>query len=171
MNIKGQSSIEYLLILPLMLGLWVAIVWFARVIIIEIELLNTARYGVLWLVYSSNNAITYKEEKQYIKAECFNFLKRQDPALNSKQITIDIDTGNKWKSSSHWKQLLKDPLKIFQIVEKLSDLKFLKSWVGFVEPKPASITITYALAAPPLLNRIPGFPPSIPLRGFCVCYR
>ncbi len=170
MNIKGQSLIEFILIFPLFLGFWAALVWFARVFIVEIELMHTARHGVFWLVYNQDTRVSPAREERLVEAECRSFLQRQDPSVDLNRLVMNIQTGNRWQSSGSLK-LSKNPFQIFSIFKELLDPRRLKRWAGIAYPKPASVTLSYALPAPPLLRAIKGFPESIPLRAYCVCYR
>ena len=163
---RGQSLIELIMMLPILLTFWAAIVWFARVFIIKIELMHTARHGIFWLAYN-HSTMTYDQEKQAVQAECADFLHHQDLSLAAGQLTITVKPGDTWHADGPAR--LSQITQIFTLVAHLERL--LRDTAGFIHFDPASITIDYALEAPPLLRVIPGFPSSIPLRGFCVCYR
>ena len=174
MNIKkrrrGQSLIELIMVLPLFIGFWAAMVWFAEAIVIQIELLHTARHGVFWLVYQADSTVSGKSEEGRVRQECYDFLHEQAPSIDLNKVIIDVQTGDRWKPSS------------LGLIKAIPEFLILgkgyasRKWIGHlagVDPdaQPASLTVHYTLNAPPLLQLIPGFPPTIPLRGYCVCYR
>jgi hypothetical protein len=171
---KGQSLIELIMILPLLIGFWVAMVWFAHVIILKIELLHTARHGVFWLAYQKNTDMDAGNEISFVTEECSNFIRRQDHTLDMSQLVIDVQSGDRWKPAKFGmaKAMFGSVLLGNDILSKLARRKLIEHLVG-VDPhaKPASVTLTYTLETPPLLRSIPGFPATIPLRGYCVCYR
>ncbi len=161
MSIKkrnGQSLIEFIMILPILIGFWAAMVWFAQIFIIQIELLHTARHGVFWLAYQTDRGMSSDEETRQVTAECTYFLKAQFGAVN-------VEFGF-WKALPMFQLLENSP------ADKFAGRKILKKFAG-VDPnaKPASVLLTYTLDAPPVLRTIPGFPPTFPLRGYSVCYR
>ncbi len=162
----GQTLIELIMVLPILITFWAAIVWFARVFIIKIELMHTARHGIFWLAYN-HSAMAPDQEQQAVQAECADFLHRQDPSLATGQLTITVKPGDRWHADGPTR--LSQITQFFTLVSHLERL--LRDTAGFIRFDPASITIDYALAAPPLLRAIPGFPSTIPLRGYCVCYR
>src|SRR3954469_10845398 len=59
---QGQSLIELIIILPLLISFWAALMWFANILIVKIELLHTARHGVMWLVHQSDKNTSAREE-------------------------------------------------------------------------------------------------------------
>src|SRR5689334_18376540 len=103
-NRNGQSLVECVICLPLLLGLWVAIVWFARVFIIQIELMHTARYAVFALVTRSLESRDEGEESA-AASECYAFLRRQDPSLDFQRLQIHVEPGASWKPSSLIKKI------------------------------------------------------------------
>ncbi len=163
---RGQSLIELIMVLPILITFWAAMVWFARIFVIKIELMHTARHGIFWLAYN-HTTMTSQQEQQAVRAECLHFLQSQDPSLAANGLTITVKPGDRWHADGPTK--LTQLPQFFTLVTRLERL--LKDTAGFVHFDPASITIDYALPAPPLLRVIPGFPTTIPLRGYSVCYR
>jgi hypothetical protein len=166
-NTKGQSLIELIMVLPLFIVFWAAIVWFTQAVIISIEMMHTARHGVFWLAYNNNLTISREEETQLVRNECTEFLKHQAPSLEINRVSIEIEPGDQWHPVGP-----KSLVDIEGIVNLMVHLRAtLKDAAGLIHFQPASIKIEYALPAPLVLRAVPGFPASIPLRGYCVCYR
>jgi hypothetical protein len=169
-NARGQSLIELIMVLPLFIGFWIAMILFARIFIIDIELLHTARHGVFWLAYQTSQDLSSEEEAGFVQNECADFLRAQDPSLDMDRLTIQVEAGDRWKpvkGGMAWAMLL------FTTVGNNSASRAVIGKLAGVDPraKPASVTLNYSIDTPPLFQLIPGFPPTIPLRGYCVCYR
>jgi hypothetical protein len=166
MNTKGQSLIELTMLLPLMIAMWAALLWFGQAFIISIELMHTARHGVFWLAYN-HSGMAPAVEMERVEQECRSFLQREAPGIHLDQITIQIQPGDTWEPVGP--QNLLDLPGVIRLVAKLRTT--IKNAAGLIHFQPASVKIEYALKSPSLLRAIPGFPQSIPLRGYCVCYR
>ena len=170
MNIRsqaGQSLIELIMVLPLFLAMWAAMVWFARVLIIKIELLHAARHGIFWLAYNPDDSMTPGDEIRQVEAECKDFIRHQDPGLTISHLHLAVEPGDRWTPIGRVK--LKELPQIFTLAERLR--RVFKDAAGLIRFQPAKITLEYDLETPPLLRLIAGFPPTVPLRGYCVCYR
>jgi hypothetical protein len=176
MNIKGQSMIEGVFILPVLFAFWVAIIFFARLFIIEIELMQAAHQGIFWMAYRSTS-LPKKEERAQALSVCRAFLQRMDPSLSAARLHFQIVPGDQWKPPSLAKQLL-DIGALIAYVQTLGDLSQKETAVGKVaewmgiqrNPQRCSVEITYDVTLPPLFSAA-GFPNSFPLRGFCASYR
>jgi hypothetical protein len=168
-NRKGQSLIELIMVLPILIGFWAAMVWFAQAVIVSIELLNTARHGVFWLAYHDDRNLSTAQEAIVVENECRVFLRREAPALaaHMSQVLIRVQPGDRWEPVGP--RSLVDVAGLIRMVTHLQDSIWLVT--GLLRFQYASVEVTYSMPAPPLLQAIPGFPPTIPLRGYCVCYR
>jgi hypothetical protein len=166
MNTKGQSLIELVMILPIAVAFWAALVCFAQVVIISIELMHTARHGAFWLAYHHAPEEPAAEARR-VAQECRAFLKAQAPLLDPDRIRLTIETGDRWQAVGP-KTLLDIP-QLVKLAVRLE--RTLKEAAGLVRFKPAEVTVEYKLAAPRFLRLIPGFPAVLPLRGHCAVYR
>jgi hypothetical protein len=177
MNIKGQSLIEGVLMLPILFAFWVAIIFFARLFIIEIELMQAAHQGIFWMAYHTDASPSQQEQAQTLGV-CRAFLQRMDPSLNASRLTFQIHPGDHWRPPSILKQLA-DVAKLIASVQLLGDLSQkevaigkVADWLGIQRnPRRGSVEITYDVAIPPLFRWLAGFPKSLVLRGFCASYR
>lgn len=167
MNIRGQSLIELAMILPILIAFWVSIVWFAQVFIVSIELMHTARHGVFWLAYNEDPHMSPDEEIQRVRNECAAFLNQQAPSIDMRKVTVTVLPGDRWQPVGP--KNLMDVMGLINLATHFT--RFVKNAVGLINFQPASVKVEYDLAAPPLLRALPGFPQTIPLRGYCVCYR
>jgi hypothetical protein len=167
-NTKGQSLIELIMVLPIIIAFLAAVVWFAQAFIISIELMHTARHGIFWLAYNDDRSISQEQETQLIENECRNFLHSQASSLDMNRVKFPtVQPGDRWTPLGP-RNLLDIPGLIDMVIHIRSHLREAVDLINF---RPASIKVEYDMPTPPLLLIIPGFPPSIPLRGYCVCYR
>ncbi len=166
MNTKGQSLIELAMVLPLTIALGAAILWFAQVIGISIQLMHTARHGVFWLAYHDADPHRSAEIRR-VESECRGFLRRRAPGVEINRVRITVQPGDPWQPMGP--KNLTDIQGLIKLIPQLG--KLLSDTHREFRPRPASVTVEYSLASPSLLRSIPGFPQSIPLRGHSVCYR
>ena len=154
------------MVLPVMIAFWAAIVWFAQAVIVSIELAHAARHGVFWMAYHDAE---YGESEEIRRVEdlCAHFLRRQAPLLDVRRVRIAVQPGDRWQPVGP--RTLFDIPGLLKLAARIDET--LKSAAGLTRFRPASVTVEYDLKAPRLLRAIPGFPDSIPLRGYSVCYR
>ena len=168
MRSKGQSLIELILMLPVFIAFWAAMTWFAQALIISIELLHTARYGVFRLAYQTQPA-SKRIQAETVRRECLDYLQNAAPQLRGSRIPVDVqvEPGDTWRAVGP--ESLKDVLQLISFTDNME--KEAKNSAGLVNFRPASVRVECALPAPRLLRAIPGFPAQLPLRGYCACYR
>jgi hypothetical protein len=107
------------------------------------------------------------QESRRVDQECRDFLYEQAPTLDPSKVHTHINPGDQWHPLGP-KSIVDLPGIIELTMHLENALHAVSSLVSF---PPASVEIIYDMPAPLLLSAIPGFPPSIPLRGYCVCYR
>jgi hypothetical protein len=166
MNTKGQSLIELIMILPILIAFWAAIAWFAQAFIISIELMHTARHGAFWLAYNSA-PMDPDEEIQQVKHISTTFLASQAPGLDPNRITFTVKPGDRWRPDGP--KTLFDVPGLIVLQTRLK--RTFKKAAGLVYFYPADVTVRYTLGVPRVLRLMPGFPSTIPLEGRCVVYR
>jgi hypothetical protein len=164
LNTKGQSLLEWVMILPLFLAFWAAAFWTSQYFILRLQLLLTARHGILRITTSDSRRALSKVS---IADECKRYLHSQAPRIESNRVHVRITPGDTWRPFGP--RHLADIQGIPEMLKSLGTS--WRSSAGLRTPVPATVTVEVDLPSPPILKAVPGFPKTLRLRGYCAGYR
>ncbi|MBN1622111.1 MAG: pilus assembly protein [Endomicrobiales bacterium] len=112
----GQALIETVIVLPVLLMIIIAIVWFSRIVLTKQQLLSAARYGTDLIVYTDFNENQIKQEIRNYLTHRLNQGRKLDPEkLTNEDIVVVI-------RKFHFPEFLKLE-NILDITDMLSDMK------------------------------------------------